>query len=305
MNESAYREAEAAFWATVDLTPKEHFVKLPTLGTTVRVQEVGEGEPVLFLHGGPNTGSTWVPIMPWLTGFRCLILDRPGTGLSEPHPIGVGTLDEFASTLATDVLDALEVESAHVVASSLGGYIAIHSVGRSPERYRRMVQMAAPAMLPGQTVPGFMQGLFRPGLRHLIAALPPSRSHQTKVLREIGHGVTADRDAFPDGMGEWYFQMIKHTDTQKHDFDLIHAARGKGGTFNPEVAVTDAELAAVTVPTHFIWGSDDAFDGDKAARRTVEAMPDATLEMLPDSGHLPWIDNPERVGRATAEFLSG
>jgi pimeloyl-ACP methyl ester carboxylesterase len=305
MNEPAYREAEAAFWATVDLTPKEHFVRLPTLGTTVRVQDIGEGDPTLFLHGGPNTGSTWVPILPHLTGFRCLVLDRPGTGLSEPYRITADGVKEFASILATDVLDALGVDAAHVVASSLGGYIAIHSVGRSPDRYRRMVQMAAPAMLAGQTIPGFMRAIFKPGMRHLIGRLPPNRAYQEKVLREIGHDATADRDGFPEGMSEWYFQMTKHTDTQRNDFDTIHAVRGRGGSFNPACAITDDDLARVSVPTHFIWGLDDAFGSADAARRAVAAMPEATLELLEASGHLPWIDDPEFVGRRTAEFLMG
>ena len=305
MDEARYREAEAAFWATVGLEPKEHLVSLPTLGTRVRVQEIGTGDPVLLIHGGPNSGSTWVPILPHLADFRCLVLDRPGTGLSEPYPVTAGSLKGYGAELALDVLDALDVERAHVVASSFGGYIALLSVGSRPDRFGRMVQMAAPAMLEGQQLPGFMRAVQMPGVRHLINALPPGRSQQEKVLREIGHGATADRDGFPEGMGDWYHALMRFTDTQRNDFDMIHAIRGPKGSFHPECSITESDLAAVTIPTHFIWGVDDAFGGPEVARRIVAAMPDATLDLVPDSGHLPWIDDPAEVGRTTGAFLDG
>lgn len=305
MNEARYREAEAAFWATVDLQSTEHVATLPTLGTRVRVQEVGEGEPVLLIHGGPNSGSAWVPILPQLGDFRCLVLDRPGTGLSEPHPVTAGTIREFGATLAVDVLDALGLERAHLIASSFGGYVALLSAARAPDRFGRIVQMAAPAMLEGQRLPGFMRAVQMPGVRHLINALPPSRSQQERVLREIGHGVTADRDGFPEGMGDWYHALMQFTDTQKHDFEIIHAIRGPKGGFSGPASITDDDLARVSNPTHFIWGVDDAFGGPEVAKRTVAAMPDATLDLVPDAGHLPWIDDPTGVGRATAAYLGG
>ena len=84
MNEAKYREAEERLWDSAGRKPIEHFVELPRNGVRVRVQEVGEGPPALFLHGGPNSGSTWAPLLEHLEGFRCLLLDRPGTGLSDP-----------------------------------------------------------------------------------------------------------------------------------------------------------------------------------------------------------------------------
>ena len=48
-----------------------------------------DGIPVLFIHGGPTSGGTWAPLVPRVKGFRCLVLDRPGTGLSDPLPVPV------------------------------------------------------------------------------------------------------------------------------------------------------------------------------------------------------------------------
>lgn len=119
MGEAQYRVAEKALWDSEGLRPKEHFVDLGTIGTRVRVQEVGEGEPVLFIHGGPNSGSTWAQLVSQLDGFRCLVLDRPGTGLSDDYSLRARDHGSYTSSLVAEVLDAFGIDRSHVVASSL------------------------------------------------------------------------------------------------------------------------------------------------------------------------------------------
>jgi pimeloyl-ACP methyl ester carboxylesterase len=123
MNERRFREAEERLWQSFGLAPTERRVHLPRIGANVRVQEIGEGPPVVFVHGGSNGGSSWAPLVAKLN-FRCLLLDRPGCGLSEPtshRHEDVGALATFADTLLVDLLDALHIDTAHVVATSFGG----------------------------------------------------------------------------------------------------------------------------------------------------------------------------------------
>ena len=302
MSLTEYRGAEHALWAWAGHQPREHVVHLPKLGTKVRIQEIGDGPPALFIHGGPNSGSTWAPLLAHLVGFRCLILDRPGTGLSDPYPVRKGNVVEFASELVSDVLDALEIERAHVVASSFGGYCALWSAASTPERFDRMVQMAAPALLPGQTLPPFMKTIMLPGVRKLIAALPPNRRTQDSILRQIGHGASLDAGKLPEPHAEWYLALTRHTATMRNEFDMIHSFRAKGG-FDESIALGGETLARITTPTHFVWGADDTFGAEGVARWVVGTMPRASLEMLPDAGHLPWLDEPELVAQRTAAFL--
>ena len=63
MNESAYRESEAALSSTFGVKVEEHFVDLPDLGTPIRVLETGAGDPILFIHGSPNNAATWIPLV--------------------------------------------------------------------------------------------------------------------------------------------------------------------------------------------------------------------------------------------------
>ena len=127
MNKERYRQAEQRLWESVGLDPVERQVSLHRLGTTVRVLEVGQGPDVLFVHGGSASGANWAPLVARLDGFHCLLLDRPGCGLSDPLDADLpdlGRFGEVAATLVADGLDGLDVPTAHVVATSLGGHFA-------------------------------------------------------------------------------------------------------------------------------------------------------------------------------------
>jgi 2-hydroxy-6-oxonona-2,4-dienedioate hydrolase len=297
---AAYRDAEATFWSSFGCRPSaEHHVRLPTTGTTVRVQELGEGPPVLFLHGGPNTGSTWAPLVAHLDGLRCLLVDRPGTGLSAPYPITASNLPRIGASFVPDLLDGLGIGRAHVVASSFGGHLALRSATAHPDRFLRMVQMAAPALIPGDTIPPFMRLMARPSVRRVMNALPPNERAGRAILRQIGHGASLDAGRIPPAFFAWYVALQRHTDTMRNDGEMIGSALPQWDA----IRLTDDVLASVPVPTLFWWGADDTFGGEAVARHLVEVMPDARLTMVPEAGHLPWLDDAAGAAAAAAAFL--
>lgn len=299
MDEAKYRVAERRFWGTYGLRPTERFVRLASTGTRVRVLEVGDGEPVLFLHGGPNAGSTWAPLVAHLGGYRCLLVDRPGTGLSEPYPIRPANLATIGARFVGDVLDGIGVDRAHVVASSFGGHLALRSAAHAPERFLRMVQMACPALVPGDRMPPFMRRLGNPAMRWIAARVPPAPKANEEVMRAIGHGASLDAGRLPAAMMDWYLDLQRYTNTRRNDYAMIASAVG-----DPDaVRLREADFRAVSVPTIFLWGADDTFGGESVARSLVGWMPDADLTMLPECGHLPWLDDAERLADLAAAFL--
>lgn len=302
MNETKYREAEKKLWDGVGLTPTERFVQLPRIGTTVRVQEVGEGEPVLFIHGGPNSGSTWAPMVEHFPGFRCLLVDRPGTGLSEPYEVRRDNIVHYASVFVGDVLEGLGLDSAQVVASSFGGMLALYSAAAEPGCFRRMVQMACPAMVPGMKTPSFMRAIMIGAVRRIIGALPPNARANDAIMRQLGHGAGMDAGRMPTGFSEWYLALQRHTDTMRNDGDMIGRFGSPRG-FDASLTIPDETFAGVDTPTLFLWGEDDGFGGQEVANDVVGRMPAAELVMLPDSGHLPWLDDPQGIARASSAFL--
>lgn len=301
MNEPKYRQAEKLFWDSVQLAPTEQRVRLESTGTEVRVQEIGEGGPVLFIHGGPNAGTTWAPMLPHLPGFRCLLLDRPGTGLSDPYAVTEHNLAEFGSRLVGDVLTGLGIEQADVVVSSFGGHLAIRSAASEPTRIRRMVQMACPALAPGESAPPFMKFMTKKVARMILNVLPPNQMANRSIFRQLGHGYSLDHGLLPDGLLDWYLALQKYTDTNRNDGEMIAHVVPNRST----LTLFDDLLASVPTPTLFIWGEDDGFGGEDVARHAASTMPAAELIMIPNSGHLPWLDIPKRAAELTAAFLAG
>ena len=303
MDEQAYRRAEERLWASCDLWPREHEIELPRSGVRVRVQEVGEGEPVLYLHGAPNAGATWAPLVARTPGFRSLLVDRPGTGLSGPLRIRPDDLGGVADVFVADVLDGMDLARAHVVASSFGGFLALRSAAASPDRIGQMVQMACPAGAHGMAVPAFMRAIATPGLGRLLTSLPPSERAARSMLRQIGHGASLDADRIPSVFLDWYLALQRHTPTMRNETQLIASAVSPRGRVHPALALTDDLLGRIEVPTLFLWGDDDPFGGEPVARRMAAGMRDARIEMMPDAGHLPWLDDPQHAARAVDAFL--
>lgn len=301
--EAAYRRAEADLWASLHAQPTERRIELGHLGVSVRVQEVGHGEPVLYVHGGPSAGTNWAPLAAHMTGFRSIIVDRPGTGLSEHLAVTGDDLDGFADRFVLDVLDALGLEQAHVVASSFGGFLALRAATVAPHRVDRMVQMACPAGAPGMAVPPFMRAAAVPVLRRVITALPPNERAATSMLRQIGHGATVDAGGFSPEFMAWYLSLQRDTETMRNDLRLVGSVVTARGGVHPALALSDDLLRRVEVPTFFYWGTDDPFGGRDVAERLVANISGAQIEMVARSGHLPWLDDPSRAARAVATFL--
>jgi 2-hydroxy-6-oxonona-2,4-dienedioate hydrolase len=302
MNEQLYREAERKLWQEAGATPTEHHFHLPVAGGRVRVQELGEGPPVLFIHGGPSSGSEWAFLAARMTHFRCLMLDRPGTGLSEAPAVERSRLDDFVQRLVPELLDALGIERADQVVSSFGGYVALRAGVATPQRIGRVVQMGAPPLIPGGTVAAFMRMMAIPGLHRLIAALPASEKQILSMLRQIGHGASLDAGRIPRSFLDWKLALMSHTPTLGSELGMIASAMTLRG-FDRAFLLDESFLARVETPTYFLWGEDDAFGNPEVARNLVDAMPDAELELMPRAGHLPWLDDPDQAARVVSDFL--
>jgi 2-hydroxy-6-oxonona-2,4-dienedioate hydrolase len=305
VDEVRYREAERRLWESIGATPAERRLHLQRNDVTIRVQEVGEGPAVLFVHGGNTSGSSWAALAARLEAFRCIILDRPGTGLSRPlaTALDVESLPRFAETLVIDVLDALGLESAHLVATSFGGYIALRSAAAHPHRIGRMVQFSWPFGAPNTRLPAFMRIMGVPGLSRLLAALPPNERAVRMLFRRIGHGPSLEAGRITREDIDCYLALLRYTDTMRNELAparaFISPLRGLNRLLLP-----DSILAKIRTPTFFLWGENDPFGSADTAHQLVERMPNAELELMPGAGHAPWLDDLDHVVKATGTFLS-
>ncbi len=118
------------------MTISSNFVDTP--GLRVHYLQAGTGEPVVFLHGFPETSHQWRYQVQALAdaGFACFAPDNRGFGRTEKPPLRISR-----GLLARDVvrfMDAVGLESAHLVAHDWGGIIAFKVVADFPERVRRI-----------------------------------------------------------------------------------------------------------------------------------------------------------------------
>lgn len=300
MRTEEYRAAEVRYWReTTGRQPDERVVRVAGLGTDLRMLEFGEGRPLLFIHGGPNAGSTWAPLVGELSGFRCLMIDRPGCGLSSPARNAPKAVRRFMTDLVATLLAEVEPSPVGVVASSFGSYAvlsyAVAGLGDLPPT----VHLGCPALVPGSKTPlrFLLQSI--PGLGSVLQRLePPNVQTAMKTFRQIGHGRAMDAGRIPEVGFRWYAALLEHTRTRENDLALF-------GRVRPKDKLTDTELERIASPMSFCWGTDDTFGGTEAARALVEMIAGAELEILDGSGHLPWMDAPSAAARHVEKFMGG
>jgi pimeloyl-ACP methyl ester carboxylesterase len=107
-------------------------------GTKLNCERAGAGEPILLIQGMSATHLTWGrPFLePLEADFDCIVFDNRGMGLSGDATMPFTIVDLAADTIG--LLDALEIESAHVVGISMGGMIAQELALAHPERVRTL-----------------------------------------------------------------------------------------------------------------------------------------------------------------------
>jgi pimeloyl-ACP methyl ester carboxylesterase len=306
-NVERYREAERRLWETVGVTPVDRYVTLAS-GGNVRVQELGEGPPVVFIHGVNVSGSSWCHLAARLDGFRCILVDRPGCGLSEPvgePPLrDLASVEAYADRLLPDLLDALELPNARVAATSYGGLFALRGAAAAPERVDKLVEYSWLMGAPTESVPftARMSGI--PRLQQLMTRMPMTRGMVKGALKQFGLRRAIKSGAFDDDMLDWAYALLRYTDTMANELrsspKVVTPIRG----FNRELLLTDELLAKLTMPVLFLWGEDDPNGGVAVAEAFAPRLPDAELFVVPHSEHAPWIDDLETCVTHTRAFLT-
>src|SRR5690349_8150332 len=138
----------------------EHLV-VETPGLRTHVAAIGEGEPVVLLHGFPQHWWQWHAIAPAIAaaGYRAICPDLRGAGWTVADDPRIDRETRLRDLLA--LLDALQVDRAHVVAHDMGVITALQLAYDHVERVRTLVQLAVPPFFMAFTPKA------APGFRHL------------------------------------------------------------------------------------------------------------------------------------------
>lgn len=302
---SQFIAAERSLWSQYGITPVERRLRLRA-GNEVRCQEVGAGPPVVFVHGAAVAGSSWVLLADALRdAFRCILIDRPGCGLSDPVPNGPlrdpTEFQQLADELVPDVLDSLELDSAAIACTSMGGFFGFRAAIAHPERISRIVEYSWPMGTPMRKVPVMMRLGSPAPMKSLMVRMPISARSVRLMLQQVGLRRAIESGTFDNEMIAWTLAVLKHTDTLRSETDNNTFITLRGA--NPDMLFTDAELRRVDMPVLLLWGDEDPNGGAAEAEAFAARLPDATLELVERAGHAPWIDELDFCVAKTREFL--
>jgi pimeloyl-ACP methyl ester carboxylesterase len=103
----------------------------------IHYETAGDGDPVLLIMGLAMPGAVWIPMLPLMTGFKCIYFDNRGTGQSDKPP-GPYTVPDMADDVS-GLLKVLGIARAKVYGVSMGGMIAQELALRHPEQVERLV----------------------------------------------------------------------------------------------------------------------------------------------------------------------
>lgn len=125
-----------------ELTEESTSRTIEAMGTTIHYHDVGEGEPILFLHSyglGTTGWITWYKVLPeFAKHYRCIVMDLPNFAKTGPVMYDA-PIHTFQAKTALALLDALGIEKAHVVGNSQGGQTAMVFSYMYPDRINKLV----------------------------------------------------------------------------------------------------------------------------------------------------------------------
>jgi pimeloyl-ACP methyl ester carboxylesterase len=207
-------DAERRLWHQHGLEPHERFLDLDAPTARLRVLEVGSGEPVLFVHGTVGPGA-WASLIGELPGYRSLVLERPGWGLSSPLDFSRQEYKTLVADVLRGALDALELDRAHVVGGSIGNVWALRLAARHPARVGRLVLTGGAPIVSEVEVPGIIRLLASPA-GALMARFSGKPSRVRSILRQSGHGASLDSGRIPDEFVAWRAAVGRESDSMRH-----------------------------------------------------------------------------------------
>lgn len=254
--------------------------------TRLHVEREGQGEPLLWITGFAISSEIFSPVIhTYAADFDCIRYDNRGAGRSAA-PWHLTSIPELAGD-AVRLLDALGVDSAHVYGMSMGGMIAQEMAIRFPDRVRGLVLGATSHGGPRAVLPS-----------PRIAAALTSRGAPAKVRAEL-----AGRALFTEE-----FRRREPALARRY-LGLLgaHRASARGLLSHLTASTyhdTRARLHRIVAPTLVLHGGRDQLTPVENARLLAQAIPDATLAILPDAGHGYLLEQPEQSHRLFDRWLA-
>jgi 4,5:9,10-diseco-3-hydroxy-5,9,17-trioxoandrosta-1(10),2-diene-4-oate hydrolase len=266
-------------------------------GVPTRYLRAGTTGPTLvLLHGVGDNAFDWSWVMPALgRDHRVYAPDLPGSGGSD------NPLDDYSPAFFTRFvgafLDALEVDRTAVVGSSLGGLVGLRLALAEPERVTALGLISSAGL--GREVTYALRSLTLPGYGKLSVAWGKRRPGAAQ--RALGRAALVF--ARPRGVPrEWIKEQYRLARLPGFLEAQLATVRAQVGLKGQREVLVD-RLVQLERPTLVVWGTRDRVIPYSHAKEAALRLQDGYLELIPECGHLPAVEQPERFATVLGRFL--
>jgi pimeloyl-ACP methyl ester carboxylesterase len=255
--------------------------------------DVGQGEPVVLIHGFADSTYTFSKnIAPLVAaGRRVILVDQPGLGRSELPPEPYVYSLENQSEQILKLLDQLGLQRFAVGGSSMGGGVSLYLAWKHPDRVTRAALFDPACFRLDQY--GWMPLVSHPSIARLATAI---------AIREgVAYGlydVFFDTNKVTSAVIDEYAQALNKPGFQDVLWRLIH------DYFSPEFERMTRSYGEIKTPMLLIWGDHDKWAPPLLGPRLRDAIPGSRLIVVPDCGHLPHFERPEVVNPFIVDFYT-
>lgn len=260
-------------------------------------EETGKGSPVLLIHGFGASIFTWRHIAPELAKtHRVIAVDLKGFGQSDkPFDSRYSVFDQAA--LLAQLIEDKDLHNLTLVGHSFGGGIALLLALEANERLKgrlaRLVLLDSIAY--PQNIPVFFRLLDVPLVSHLGVSMVPA-SFQTRVALRIAY---FDDSKIDQDEVDTYAAPLK-TAAGKHA--IIYSAR----QIVPDgLAEISERYKTIELPTLILWCDHDRIVPFEVGLKLRRTLPNSTLRLVEDCGHMPQEEQPESTLKLLQDFLGG
>jgi pimeloyl-ACP methyl ester carboxylesterase len=250
-------------------------------GLEIAYARVGEGPPIVLVHGAAEDSRVWRPQLEALGDeFTLVAWDEPGAGRSSDLPAGFRLVD-YANCLAA-LIKRLELGPSHVAGLSWGSTLVLELYRHHPELVATLILASAYA--------GWKGSLPREEVSARVEAVRQALDATAEAFDLILP------DLFADGPPAEFVPLLEEIAGDVRSQSLRTQARVMAKADQRDL------LPRITVPTLLIWGELDARSPLSVASQFQRSVPDTTLVVIPGAGHVCQLERPEQFNRAVREF---
>lgn len=258
----------------------------------------GEGTPLLLLHGVGDSAYSWQWIIPILaSNHRIYAPSLPGFGMSTK---GLAEYSpEFFASFITAFLDTLGLEKVSIVGNSLGGLVALRFALAAPKRVAALTLIDSAGL--GREISLAMRLLTLPGMGKITATLYRTSIGARLWSLAMAMLLFANPTKVPRVWLERLNQMARDPNYLEATVATVKSGNTLAGQKEHEILLD--QLSRLTMPTLVIWGESDRLVPSRQAQAASTRLAQGKVVVLPNCGHVPQLEQPERVGEILSEFL--